>query len=367
MFRLNYCLEHLFRQQESTQRASVHLFQHPKHRKTPMGVKDDLRQRFAELSPALQQVAQVRARPPQRRGDRVRCAPSAQRAQSTPATLVRFAQHLGYAGWPQLKEAVAVDMGLGPPRPTASGPRQLVGRAKRPRTWSSEMFEMQRRNLEATRAPERRRRCSKACALLEKAGSVHAAGFRACFPVAFSFVYVYRMFRTSVHLIDGQGGSLEMQQRAMAKGDALVVISFAPYSREALQVARGGQGGRLQDRGHHRQRGLAAVAAGGRDAAVRDPQPVVLSVGRGRVGGDGGAAGTAGQPRRQGRWSSASTRPRRSCSSPGAYLQPPRRAAPESGLGHRGRRDRLRAPAPSTRPASRRPAPGSAPPPRSGG
>ena len=38
--------------------------------------------------------------------------------------------------------------------------------------------------------------------------------------------------------VDGQGGSLEMQQRAFAKGDALLVASFAPYSREALQVAQ---------------------------------------------------------------------------------------------------------------------------------
>jgi DNA-binding MurR/RpiR family transcriptional regulator len=67
---------------------------------------------------------------------------------------------------------------------------------------------------------------------------VHAAGFRACLPIAFSFFYVYRMFRSSVQLVDGQGGTLEMQQRAFAKGDAVLVASFVPYSREALQVAQ---------------------------------------------------------------------------------------------------------------------------------
>ena len=199
-----------------------------------MPVKDDLRQRFAELSPALQQVAKYVLDHP---NDVVTSSMRTigQRSQSTPATLVRFAQHLGYAGWPQLKEAVASDMGLGPSDAYGERARQLVGRAKSP-DLVSEMFETQRRNLDAT---ERHNATSlhKAAALLEKAGSVHAAGFRACFPVAFSFVYVYRLFRAAVHLIDGQGGSLEMQQRALAKGDALVVISFAPYSREALQVA----------------------------------------------------------------------------------------------------------------------------------
>jgi DNA-binding MurR/RpiR family transcriptional regulator len=121
------------------------------------------------------------------------------------------------------------------------------------------MFEAHRRNLDAT---ERHNAGSlhKAAAVIEKAGSVHAAGFRACFPVAFSFVYVYRLFRDDVHLVDGQGGSLEMQQRALKKGDALVVISFAPYSREALEVAE------------------AARAAGCRIVAITDSAASPLSL-----------------------------------------------------------------------------------------
>ena len=121
------------------------------------------------------------------------------------------------------------------------------------------MFEVQRRNLEATHQ-QSEQALQKACALIEKAPAVHAAGFRACFPIAFSFVYVYRLFRASVHLVDGQGGSLEMQQRAFAKGDALVVASFAPYSREALQVAE------------------AAKAAGCRIVAITDSITSPLSL-----------------------------------------------------------------------------------------
>ena len=199
-----------------------------------MSLTDNLRQRFAELSPALQQVAKyVLDHPNDVVTSSMRTVGT--RAGSTPATLVRFAQHVGYAGWPQLKAALTAEMGLGP---EAYGQRakQLVGRAK-DRSLTGEMFEVQRRNLEVTQH-QIDASLQGACALLENAGAVHAAGFRACFPIAFSFVYVYRIFRNSVHLIDGHGGSLEMQQRALAKGDALVVISFAPYSREALQVAQ---------------------------------------------------------------------------------------------------------------------------------
>jgi len=198
-----------------------------------MSVSEDLRQRFTELSPAMQQVARyVLDHPNDVVTSSMRTV--ATRADSTPATLVRFAQHIGYAGWPQLKAVLTSEMGLGPEAYGVRA-RQLVGRVK-DRTLTGEMFEVQRRNLETTQR-QIDATLTSACALLEKAGAVHAAGFRACFPIAFSFVYVYRIFRDSVHLIDGQGGSLEMQHRALAKGDALVVISFAPYSREALQVA----------------------------------------------------------------------------------------------------------------------------------
>ncbi|MGJ7528750.1 MurR/RpiR family transcriptional regulator [Variovorax sp. GB1P17] len=221
-----------------------------------MGARDQIRQRFNELSPALQQVARyVLDHPNEVVTGSMRNVGT--RAQSTPATLVRFAQHLGFEGWPQLKESFAADMGLGSETYGVRA-KQLVGRAK-DQTLAGEMFEVQRRNLEATHR-QSEQALQKACALIEKAPAVHAAGFRACFPIAFSFVYVYRLFRTSVHLVDGQGGSLEMQQRAFAKGDALVVASFAPYSREALQVTQ------------------AAKAAGCRIVAITDSVTSPLSL-----------------------------------------------------------------------------------------
>lgn len=202
-----------------------------------MTIQEQLRQRFAELSPALQQVARYLLDHP---GEVITTSMRhiGLQSGSTPATLVRFAQQLGFAGWPQLKAAFVADMGLGG---EAYGARaqQLVGRAGQ-RDLAGEMFAVQRRNLQATQ-DQSAARLEQACALLEKAGAVHAAGFRACFPIAFAFVYQYRLFRAAVHLVDGQGGSLEMQQRAMARGDALLVASFAPYSREALQVAQAGR------------------------------------------------------------------------------------------------------------------------------
>ena len=199
-----------------------------------MGIKEVIREQFAGLSPALSDVAKfVLDRPNDVVTVSMRTV--AQRSATKPPTLVRFAQHFGFTGWPELKAALASDMGLGPEQ-YGERAKTLVGRVK-DQTLVSEMFNLHRLNLEST---ERQNEGSlqRVCSVLEKAQAVHVAGFRACFPVAFSLTYVYRLFRNAIHLIDGQGGSLEMQLRAIAKADALVVISFTPYSREAVASAQ---------------------------------------------------------------------------------------------------------------------------------
>lgn len=62
------------------------------------------------------------------------------------------------------------------------------------------------------------------------------AGFRASYALAFHLAYGLRLFRTSVQLLDGHAGGLEMQLPALQPGDAILVVGFAPYSREAEVV-----------------------------------------------------------------------------------------------------------------------------------
>lgn len=157
----------------------------------------------------------------------------AERAQAQPATLVRLAQQLGYAGWPELKEAFAEDMGM-----------HLEGYGQRAKTLAkraedasllSEMFGAQRHNLEVTEI-QSAATLLRAAKLLQRSEAVHVAGFRASLPIAISLVYGYRLFRNSVQLMDGLIGGLEMQLRTIESKHAVVVISFAPYSKESLVV-----------------------------------------------------------------------------------------------------------------------------------
>lgn len=199
-----------------------------------MGVIDQLRARFSALSPSLQQVARyVLDHPNDVVTQSMRTV--GQRAAVPPTTLVRFAQTCDFAGWTEFKQALTADMGLQGDTGKQYGDkaRSLMGRGDR--QLSAEMFAAQRTNLEATEQHSGPR-LAAAAQLLEKARNVHVMGMRACFPVAFSFVYVYRLFRQSVHLLEGMGGVREMQLRAISKGDVLVAISFAPYSQETVQA-----------------------------------------------------------------------------------------------------------------------------------
>lgn len=196
----------------------------------PMQAKDLILERFTTLSPTLQAAARFIVDHP----NEVVIASMrglAQRAGAQPATLVRLAQQLGYAGWPELKSAFAEDLGLHAER-YAPRAKSLAARGRHA-DLLGELFNAQRRNLDATEA-----QCAAplrdAVKLLRQARSVHVAGFRASFPMAHALVYGYRLFRPTVHLIDGQGGGLEMQLRPIERHDALVAISFAPYSREAM-------------------------------------------------------------------------------------------------------------------------------------
>lgn len=151
-----------------------------------------------------------------------------------PATLVRLSQHLGFEGWQAMRE-LFVDALRGGTQPYARRARKVVRESSASRMLG-EMLEAQHHNLDRI-AASNEKTLPQAAELLSHAACVHVAGFRSCFPIAFTFHYVYRLFRSTVHLIRGDAGTLEMELRGLAPKDAVVVVSFAPYSQESIRVA----------------------------------------------------------------------------------------------------------------------------------
>lgn len=150
-----------------------------------------------------------------------------------PATLVRLAQSLGYAGWSGLKDVFVQSLRQTPMAYTEQA--KAVVRRRNPTTMLTQMNQAQARNvmslqeLNATTMTE-------AVELLVKAKRVYVAGFRASHAPAFTFYYLYRLFRPSVSMLRSEAGTLEMELRALQVGDVVVLTAFAPYSNEIVRV-----------------------------------------------------------------------------------------------------------------------------------
>jgi DNA-binding MurR/RpiR family transcriptional regulator len=192
-----------------------------------------IRARYPELSPQFQTgAAFLLAHPDEVAVCSMRKV--AELAQVQPASLVRLSQQLGFPGWNELRD-LFVQRVRTHPEPLTNRARSLV-KANAKDALARDLLVAQQHNLEAT-VTHNAHVTVEAARLLRRAKHVHVAGFRSCYAVAFGLVYGYRLFRSSVSLLTGEAGTLEMQLRGIERDSATVVVSFAPYSVEAERVA----------------------------------------------------------------------------------------------------------------------------------
>ncbi|WP_102811445.1 MurR/RpiR family transcriptional regulator, partial [Burkholderia pseudomallei] len=177
-----------------------------------------IRAQFSELSPQFQVGAAFLLDHP----DEVAVSSMrkvAQRANVQPASLVRLAQQFGFPGWNELRDLFVARVRTRP-QPLTQRARSLV-KPNAKASLAADLLAAQRHNLEAS-AAQNARALAEAAKLIRKAAHVHVAGFRSCYPVAFGFVYGYRLFRPTVSLLTGVAGSLDMELRTIAKNSVTV-------------------------------------------------------------------------------------------------------------------------------------------------
>ena len=56
-------------------------------------------------------------------------------------------------------------------------------------------------------------------------------------PAAFSLRYLCSLFRPDVHLLHNTGGTLSLDTHRLQPKDTVVLIGYAPYSREIIELA----------------------------------------------------------------------------------------------------------------------------------
>lgn len=217
---------------------------------TPPATVEEFRDRLAaqmdQLPRRLRQCAEYIAA----NSDRIAVSTVAELASGAdvpPSALMRFCQIMGFSGFSQMQRLFRGAFAPGWPD-YATRLRNLKDEgAGSPAALLAEFVEAGRLSLEQLAKSVDGAALGRAVDMLAAAGTVHVVGLRRAFPVACYLAYVLEKMQVPCMLHGGVG---KLDHRfALRPGDALVAITFAPYSEETISLA--------QDA---RERGLSVVA-----------------------------------------------------------------------------------------------------------
>lgn len=199
---------------------------------------------FPSLSPQLQRAARhVLDRPDDVALMSMRGL--AQHAGVHPTTMVRLARRFDFTSFNDFRQPFQKRL-RGHPSDFARRARDLQKRAGGTGDLVAAVMEKGLANLRQSfeiNGPERFQQVAERILAGKR---VYVAGLRSCYPVAFYFHYVYRVFRDNAVLLHAQGGTFSDELRNFTAADVVLAVSFEPYSKEtvaAVEFARARGGG----------------------------------------------------------------------------------------------------------------------------
>jgi DNA-binding MurR/RpiR family transcriptional regulator len=165
----------------------------------------------------------------------------AQAAGLPSVTFVRLSRALGFADYSDLRRLFQKRLRDGKQAKRYSRKaRDLQVRGDETGTLEllKDLFSAEMDNIELTFEKNHPDTLIRTVELIESAKRICVLGQRSCFPIGFFFNYVYRLFRTNSVLLQNQGGTIIDEFRTIGRGDLLIAISLAPYTREVVQAVQ---------------------------------------------------------------------------------------------------------------------------------
>ena len=201
--------------------------------------RDRLHALHAQLPRRLQQCADHLAA----NLDRIALSTVAQVAQGAgvpPSAVMRFCQEMGFSGYAEMQRLFRAALTRTAPDYATRLANLKAGGAGQPAMLVAEFVEAGRQSMEALARDLDEIALNQAVDTLAAARTIHLAGFRRSFPVAAYLAYVFDKLGVPAVLHDGVAGL--GQRSTLQVGDALLAITFAPYSEETLALARDARG-----------------------------------------------------------------------------------------------------------------------------
>ena len=156
-------------------------------------------------------------------------------ADVPPSALMRFCQIIGFSGFSEMQKLFRDAYSPSLPDYGTRLENLKSGGAGSPARLLGEFIESGRLSLESLAKSVDEAALDRAVDLLAHAGTLHIVGYRRAFPVASYLSYVFEKLNIPAMLHDG-AGKLD-HAHALRAGDALIAITFAPYSAETLDLA----------------------------------------------------------------------------------------------------------------------------------
>ena len=152
-----------------------------------------------------------------------------------PSALMRFCQLLGFSGFSEMQRLFRDT--FVPARPDYATRLENLRQngAGSVAALLAEFVDAGRQSLEGLAQGIDEAALEDSVTRLASAGLIHVAGYRRAFPVAAYLAYAFEKMDIPSMLHDGTG-KLD-QAPAMREGDALIAITFAPYSSETVALA----------------------------------------------------------------------------------------------------------------------------------
>jgi DNA-binding MurR/RpiR family transcriptional regulator len=205
---------------------------------SPPSALATIARRYPDLPPRLQRAARFIVDNPDQIAVRS-MREIARRAAVAPATMVRLARALDFADYADLRDVFIRRVEAAA---TAHAPRAQALQA-RERSGPKLIEHLAAAQSAAVQSAAANPEAAIAAFVRELAAarSVAFLGMRASHAIAFHFAYVYGLLRDNGRLLDDRGGALRDHAARLSRGDALIAISLAPYTRvtvEAVDVAQ---------------------------------------------------------------------------------------------------------------------------------
>lgn len=203
-------------------------------------LKETITERYEKLSKRLQQVAEYAlANPDDMALETI--AVIASRAKVPPSSLIRFSKAFGFDGFTRMQRLFRDRLVSRAPtygdRIKRLSAEQRQGNEPIPAMMLHDVTAAGIEGLERLHQTLPLESLTAAIGILSEARMVHVVARRRAFPVASYMAYLLNELGRPARLLDGIGGMLDQEERAILPEDAVTAISFQPYAPDVAALA----------------------------------------------------------------------------------------------------------------------------------